>query len=126
MSAVELRRRIDRAIERGRGGVSFKDSDIDLWIESGAYKALSDYADRELCQKRKDRSRSTSAESINSIPDPIEQTLKSSGMTAQPDVSAEFQRVAAMLPKPSRRLTANTSPKKPAQRAADHTTEQAA
>ncbi len=126
MSAIELRRRIDRAIERGKGSMMLTQSDLDVWLESGAYKSLSEFADMELCRKRKDQSRYIKGETTNSTDEATEQILKSSGMIEQPDVKRELARALATLPKPSRRSTASISVKKPAPPADAPTKERAA
>lgn len=52
MSAVDLQRRLTRAMERGRGSMMITQSDLGVLLESGAYEAVCIAATAELRRKR--------------------------------------------------------------------------
>lgn len=51
MSAVDLQRRLTRAMERGRGSMMITQTDLGVLLESGAYEAVCSAATAELKQR---------------------------------------------------------------------------
>lgn len=91
MSAVDLQRRLARAMERGRGSMMITQSDLGVLLESGAYEAVCNAATTELKQRRSELS---AAKKPTPIPD----------ANISPEfVEAEMNRALNALKKPSRK-----------------------
>lgn len=125
MTALHVR--LLRKLESGRGGMTFERDDLNRLVQIGVVakiveEGLKDYAQ---CLAQNAPNRSTPVANIRSISGTTERTSKSSGMTEPHDASASLARARAALKKPSRRLTSNTSDKKPAPLADGHTKETA-
>lgn len=119
MTALDLDRRISRALEAGRG-IKLSDEDLDIIAACGGVDAIRAKAAEELRERAKCRDVQRRRASISEVGSgsigtdgPMEAsappTSPSSGMTPEEAGREALQRVQEMLPKPKARSTGTTS-----------------